>query len=258
MIRPSVNELFIYVRCHSKALEIIRSGRMKCSKASSFNDPFDCAIPLVIDHDPVEVVAGWVRLGIQDNRTWESIRQHIDGDLNDDASLNDSAKTRINGEAARYRSENEEMGVVCFSEDPASVLMWSHYGGKHQGVVLGFTREDGNELGDDDACSPITYSDELPTARFSEILYADGRLTKKLMSTKAREWAYEKEWRAFYPKADTDIDIPSLIKSIIVGCRTPTAEIDTFQAEAARLNIPLLKAEKVPGKFALALTPIFP
>ena len=256
MIRPSVNQLYIYFRNCDDALKIIKSGRMNCSKATSFNDPFDCAIPFIVDHDPAEIVAAWVRLGTQESRTWESIRKHIDRDLNDDASLNDTAKTRINSEAARYRSENEEMGIVCFTEDPASVLMWSHYGGKHQGVVLGFERVDGNELGDDDACYPITYTDEFPTPRFSEILYADGQLTNKLMSTKAREWAYEKEWRAFYPKANTEIDIPSPIKSIIVGCNAPSQLIDDCRAEASRQSIPLLQAEKVPGRFALTIKPI--
>lgn len=34
----------------------------------------------------------------------------------------------------------EKIGVCCFSLDPKSILMWSHYSDNHKGVCLKFDR----------------------------------------------------------------------------------------------------------------------
>lgn len=253
MIRPDVRELFIYDRTISRSLDILKTQRMYCSLASSFNDPFDCAIPFEVDYDPVEITAGWVRLGLKDGRSKKDILFNIGNDLNDDASLTDVAKRKLKHQAERFKSENEKSGIICFTEDPASVLMWSHYGGKHQGMALGFKREFDNCLGDEDACYPVTYSDDFPTPKFSEILYADGRLTEKLMSTKAREWAYEREWRVICDEGGGAVDLPGPICRIIVGCNASKATVESSRAEANRLGLPLSQAVKVEGKFALEI-----
>ena len=253
MKRPTINELFIYYRCHGYALDVLRNQTVYCSKAAAFNDPFDCAIPLTVDYDTSDIVAAIVRRGIKDGDSWETIRSQIDGELDSKAALSPAARKRIEENANNFINENKEMGILCLTEDPKSVLMWSHYADKHRGACLGFTRTPSNDLGDDDACSPVTYSDVFPSPRFLDILKTDGAVTKQLLYTKALQWAYEKEWRLFTRKGGEKVNIPGTLSRIILGCSAPSEVVNDFKAEAERLAIPIFQACKVDGMFALSL-----
>jgi len=88
-------------------------------------------------------------------------------------------------------------GIHCFSRSWNNPVLWSHYGGKHAGVCLGF---------DVDArCAfPVSYVDSLKQFDFAAIDAAQkGRLdfareeVRQLISTKFRYWNYEDEMRVF-------------------------------------------------------------
>jgi len=97
----------------------------------------------------------------------------------------------------RYRADfyqikkevSEEMGAICFSKNWSSPVLWSHYGERHKGVVLGF---------------------DVPAAHTHEISYTGSRLEEelidefdknnsdpslKLLTTKYEHWVYEDEVR---------------------------------------------------------------
>ena len=89
-------------------------------------------------------------------------------------------------------------GLLCFSEDWTSPVMWSHYAARHRGICLGFDVLRSSiekvqyeekrllpELGESD--EPFGLTDELRTM---------------LRHTKCHEWAYEREWRTFVPLAN--------------------------------------------------------
>ena len=131
--------------------------------------------------------------------------------------------------------------------------MWSHYANKHQGVCIGFLRDPKSELGDDDACSPITYNDDYPVPRFLDIFADDGRLTHALFYRKASGWNYEKEWRLLFENADPNASLPSMISRVILGCRCADTTKDAVQAACAAKSIPLFAAIQTPGKFLLEI-----
>jgi hypothetical protein len=81
-------------------------------------------------------------------------------------------------------------GVVCFSECWNDVLMWSHYGDRHRGICLGFDIPSGAER-----FGPVRYVDRrLPFPADDEL---NERFMRRLLFTKASQWKYEREWRAF-------------------------------------------------------------
>lgn len=89
----------------------------------------------------------------------------------------------------------QDTGLLCFSKNWSNPLMWSHYGGRHAGICLGF---------------------DVPEDSANDIKYVAGRASRKLLAaiddgdaetadaamrrllyTKYRDWAYEAEVRVF-------------------------------------------------------------
>jgi Protein of unknown function (DUF2971) len=121
-------------------------------------------------------------------------------DLNDPfelLSLNfgeSRVRTLINDFKNRY---NEDTGLLCFSKNWTSPVLWSHYAAKHTGVCLGFDVP--REL-----VQEVTYEDERILARLADNAnpsVLDQALQEQLLRTKYRHWSYEEERRIVVPLA---------------------------------------------------------
>ncbi len=94
---------------------------------------------------------------------------------------------------------NENIGVLCLSEQWDSILMWGHYSQSHEGFVIGFDTDHQffNQR--------RTEKDEFGYLR--QIHYQKSRPIVSLMNsggmewfdTKADVWSYENEWRMIMP-----------------------------------------------------------
>lgn len=98
-----------------------------------------------------------------------------------------------------YRTGFDAMtGLVCFSEDWTSPVMWSHYADKHRGICLGFDVLRSS-------IQKVQYEEKrlLPDLGGSDEPFG---LTEEhrdmLRRTKCHEWSYEREWRMFVPLKD--------------------------------------------------------
>jgi hypothetical protein len=251
MQKPEINQLYRYYSNEAWAVDVIQNQRIFCSLRSTFNDPFDGSIPFSHEISPADYVEFAFKIYRKDGYDWPTIRGLLDRELSTDGSLNAKAQKRIAENAAKFHEENNRAGILCLNDDPLSVLMWSHYACKHQGICIGFARTDQNQLGCDDVCSPVTYSDEYPAPKFSEILSGNGKLTEKLFYVKAREWAYEREWRLLCEQGGQHIDLSFPISQIILGCRCPDDRIARFKEIAAAQAIALYQTKIVEGRFAL-------
>lgn len=122
--------------------------------------------------------------------------------------------------------------VFCVSEERDNLLMWAHYADEHQGAVLELWSlpEEDNPLS---VARPIEYLNQ-PPPFYAESDWLDDLVgIKKLDLTalyrryayaKSSHWAYEKEWRVWYPLSTTDqYDYapinPKEFKAIYIGCR---------------------------------------
>jgi len=147
-----------------------------------------------------------------------------------------------------WQSLNRQLGALCLSEVPDSLLMWSHYGASHTGFVLAFdTRHPyfHEKKGPDDELRHlrrVLYREARPSATLVEFHGVDFLLVK------SGHWSYEREWRIFRALQDAEVVIPgepfsvhlfpfppSALKEVILGART-TAKTVSAVAECLRVN----------------------
>jgi hypothetical protein len=282
-------ESFFKYTTRSTAHAILDSGSLRWSSPSSFNDPFDMQFDLYVDLDQERVTrltidALWTAFysaeGIEaGNPLGELIKKYKSIFPKMSREAFEAAFGKVIREMCRrvpahvselnlvFQTAMKDAKVLCLSERCDSVLMWSHYAHLHEGVVF--------EL----ACVPeldsawgsamrVTYSDVMPPAFDDESLIRLGSgqghsspktLLDKFVTAKARDWAYEREWRVVLHFTDPgrrtqDIPFsPKELAAVYLGCRMP----DDDKAEIAaktRFNYPdakIFAAEKLERQFAL-------
>ena len=201
--------------------DILRDSRILVTRLSRANDPFD------------------LQLGFSN-------------------SLSDAY---IAGFQSKYCKLEEKIGVVCFSERPDSILMWSHYANCHRGFALEF------EL-DEKSLEKVVYSTEapqLPNETDTNIEAVRKEVFNRALRTKAIDWAYEREWRRIvkYSKNDPDIQIdgdnhflvfPSAsLKSLFVGMRSNAKDeqLKNLLNETGFGNVDVFRFERTRSGYSL-------
>jgi DUF2971 family protein len=115
--------------------------------------------------------------------------------------------------------------LVCASQIPDSILMWSHYAANHTGIVLEFDTSEQPFCRITDLTLPVIYSKKKP----DYVHYNKYREFEKALftvaTTKAADWSYEKEVRiivaAGRPLRDS-LYMPissTSITAVLCGCR---------------------------------------
>jgi len=118
-----------------------------------------------------------------------------------------------------YKQVDAAVGILSLTENPNNLLMWSHYGSSHGGMVLEFDSR--NEFFNRRRSS----SDEFYHLR--KVAYSHKRpqvdllrtSCLELLLTKSQEWSYEAEWRMMLPIQDCHELSPALhVQAIPSGC----------------------------------------
>ncbi len=156
-----------------------------------------------------------------------------------------------------HRDISHLVAFISFTEKSDNLLMWTHYAKNHTGACVEFdTQILSNHI---DCFEKVTYpndeEDERPKAPLGDDRDKQEDI-RKLLSHKAKEWAYEQEWRLIVPPMAKSIhpeksgnryilvsDIPeNAVKKIIFGYSMPVSK---------RLVLAHLVADHHPGcKFA--------
>lgn len=151
--------------------------------------------------------------------------------------------------------------VLCVSEAPDNLLMWSHYAQNHTGAVIKFLalREVDSPLL---VAQPVRYVDQQPAFPFL-VPMGHEAVTKAVYETftlsKGKVWSYEKEWRVVASLRDKTKKYellpfaPQEVGAVYLGCKM--AEVDRCEIiEMVRCKYPeakILQAKKHDRKFAL-------
>lgn len=248
MKNDTITALYRYTTAE-RAICVLTSMRIFFPKPSRFNDPFDCAIDFDRDITAAELIQSSFVTYRAQGHNWASIKRILDQWIQEDGTVTKEKSEEMLSVAREFAEKNAAMGVLSLSETPLSPLMWGHYADMHRGVCLGFARNSSNALGDDDITSPVLYSDIYPRVRFSEILKRDGSIHQKLFFTKAREWAYEREWRLLTDNGDECKGVPGDICEVILGCRIDPAHSAAIVNLCSPRGIVVSDCEAVAGKF---------
>jgi hypothetical protein len=234
-------QLYKYRDLSDRTYEIIENSAMWFSKASNFNDPFDCNLSETHDHNLDDFKEYLATLKLAANQHAAMINLFHTNPVS-------VREICIN---ARNKAINEK-GILSLSKVNSNILMWSHYAREHTGIVLGF-----DMLKDPEFFLPpwvVTYSDT-----YEELNYFRNRpaTVRRNISTKALLWAYEEEIRIVKPQSRAWDFKRECLSEIFFGCKTPTAEIEKFMLHC-RSNgfnhIQFYKAEIRHGAFSLDFT----
>lgn len=275
-------------------LAILESGKLRYGSPKSFNDPFDMAVNIDWDFNirelhekllsKLEIIASspeepkvdptdpWGKIA---RLAWVKYPSHgFPRDQFQALSGEHISQLAMEFESTRkqyqqwWESKASDFRVFCVSEERDNLLMWAHYAKDHAGAVVELLSlpEEDNLLS---AASKVEYV-EKPLPFFTESEWIDeifsinrinfSKLYYRYPTVKSLHWAYENEWRVWYPLSETPTspydEIPlraSEFKAIYLGCKASNSfSISVRELVKSKFHNTLaFKARKKPGVFGL-------
>jgi hypothetical protein len=217
------------------AADLVGKGKLFLSSPLTFNDPFDCLPRLQI---PKSRAAREIRIRA-DHRRVQGAPSAITRLSKNQQLTMPAAKFRAFAEES-FRSIVGEMGVACFSERWDDVLMWSHYSGCHRGICVRFDCRSWPPMPGRELLLKVAYSDDRPELWFPSHPGIDRtREIFKVLTTKARFWEREREWRLMSTgSARTTIDVPQgTIDEVLIGTNAASDLAQKIRSWNPRVSI---------------------
>lgn len=229
----------------------LKYGYLWFSDPSGFNDPYDCNMSLGVDctynelWDYITTINQEQNLKLSYEFMKARTKQLFDNPEQRQSASNDGDKKTV-----------ATLGVCCFSEHLDSLLMWSHYSGKHKGLCLTF---DVKKKFVNGALYSVEYPTTYPIHHWPRDL---GKFNsyRYLIATKSKDWEYEREVRIVRDstkppfRGEVHFDKESLV-AIHFGYKCPINDIDLIKdllRESGNYNhVKLFKAELKPFEFGI-------
>ncbi|MGO9452350.1 MAG: DUF2971 domain-containing protein [Candidatus Binataceae bacterium] len=257
-------ECFYRYTTVERAEEILTECKIFYPSAVDFNDPFDCKFR------PVS------RTSKRDRKRFnrELIRERnprMPRPLVNRLATQASGRAAFQKGAMRLRDRIvRSVGMLCLTEREESVLMWSHYSDKHRGICLQFRGLETLET----PPLQVVYSDDYPevdileyepfingtdsTARAKQM-----EMVRRMYLTKAKDWAYEYEWRivdwAAARRGSRGLHPfdPRMLTGVILGCQIPASDRKKIEGWIAgsKATPVLYNAVQSPESFRLEIEP---
>lgn len=147
----------------------------------------------------------------------------------------------------------------CFSEDPDSMLMWSHYADNHQGMVLKyeFFNPDLKKYWDVfTGLNPVMYTEDLINLEEYKGVREKISISTLAAISKSKEWSYEKEWRLIIHKESNEQGLAVKVirpSCIILGARVSQVHKIMLSLEAKKKGIPIKQIKLENAKYHLSV-----
>lgn len=276
-MEPESPPPFLYKYVGSSGIDLLENWRIKIGRLASFNDPFECLPSEVIAPRP-EVrrytrskeldrdVYEYCVAGQPNAPSFKEWRRTLTPEMR--RNLRDQVVESIRASGTEYGQGLKagvlsNWGVCCLSEDPASILMWSHYADSHRGFVVRF---DGSHpfWGSGAGLYKVHYSPERVRHSLGSVQdsYADKCIAwQVLIRTKADVWKYESEWRSVFSLSDASEDGPhqylplpdGLVRVVYGGSAIDRALEDRIRRQANSRRFTYLRVNLDPVRFGLIL-----
>jgi hypothetical protein len=262
-LENGVKRLFHYQLYRLKYLEnTIRRRIIRFSRASYFNDPWDCKPSFFVPDDR----AGLERLvrymdsasrkrtpdALSDVEREARIRHYLENPSRLRADMLDASKEMWAQMDRRYR-------IYCLSARPDAQLMWGHYSDHHRGVCLEFDVE----TPDFSSAIQINYSAAYPMFSLAD----DDDISP--FHSKSSDWAYEEEYRLIAQEESAALCSGTLMThddglfefsenalvSVIIGAEASTLASDHITELCRASGVLVRKAARVPHRYELTFDP---
>lgn len=237
--------LYKYQALSAYSLASLVNKTVWLSKPSTFNDPFDCAVTLdrkKFKESLEHVIARVAQQARPEELAGKDLTGVRPGDAEAYEEFRSGIKTRL-----------QETGVLCLSEVPDSILMWSHYANHHRGFCVEY------DFGEEETqlkkiAHAVRYSDTIPSLSAADLGGPNrSEALDALWLTKAECWAYEREWRVFMPQGGKSYLAPSAARAVIFGARMSEPD-RTMVAHALRHERDLRFKEAVIAEDKFSIT----
>lgn len=210
--------LYVYFRDDRFLIDTLEHQRIYLSNPLSFNDPFDCQLCISFKGSPA--AASKKTREILSRSTKYKYAKPQDRLAAYSKALSSAKKGELHRASELKeinRAQTAQTGVFCFTEDSRSVLMWSHYACKHEGVCLQFDTKAEGWMRE---ARQVQYLESYPELNY--LTQDDGDIFTHQILSKASSWHYEKEWRIFRSRPPNDRYQrfkSDALKSVIFGTR---------------------------------------
>ncbi len=98
-------------------------------------------------------------------------------------------------ERLKKRNFYNDIGVLSFTENRFCQLMWAHYTGNYNGIVLKFKGENFNNIKNENQFEKIKLRKVIYPEQFKSFPLGFDFSKELMFFIKTRNWSYEKEWR---------------------------------------------------------------
>lgn len=235
-------KLFKYGSARGFQLESLRERSLYLAPPELFNDPFDCRPVFAWEsmnldelmRDMIHVHAEDLSDGTTNSyrEQQEILRSQLPGDPND-------LPAHVEENIARHMNS---VGIHCLASEKDNILMWSHYGDNHRGLVIEYDTAQLWKcvMSEGAVLERVRYEKDRPQL----ILSPGGEWVMHMIFTKSEDWAYENEYRIVHKSGSrTKINLPqSAITGIYLGSKFPSMEglVEIMESmRAAKLNCPI-------------------
>jgi len=200
----------LYKYVNKYGVDILRSLRLRVTPPLELNDPFELA-PRYADElsrsgaQRILQIPGFLRL-VYDKLQHLGVCRESFEEFTRSAQQEGAIQKLVYWYEKEIPSSwlhhkeaiNKRFGVLCFAEEVDNILMWSHYGDSHKGIVVGL--DTAQAPFQHDRLFKVVYSAERVLFDISWGLGSPEHLefTKALIRTKSPDWAYENEWRLMF------------------------------------------------------------
>jgi len=274
----------LYKYCNRWGIDILQYRRLKITPFNEFNDPFELAPRMRPDFNIEDARALTRDLGFQRalyERTvalgqfpgsFDAFAEMLAGMKPDLASklVEDHPKAAAEFRLSHMGTTSKEFGLICLSEVPDDILMWSHYTKGHTGFVIGF--DTANEFFAQPPVHQVDYKEErVLMGLVADLCEAPPRLAEiitALIKTKSRDWFYEREWRQLHNLAQClscrdpqrgnklvhhKVISPAAICEVIRGSRCDSAHLNELLAQREFAHVKCRRARIHDTDFKLVL-----
>ncbi len=201
--------LFKYFN-YTRALEILKSRAIRLTQPSDFNDPFElhpefqlmsqediAELPPALDEHGNAIPGARLLTPEALSRMFAAIAPHL-ARMAPIHQQHPGATFSLDNNSVGRDYYDQHFGILSLTETPDNLLMWSHYGDEHRGVVFGFDETHAFFQG----AEIVAGLSRLNTVEYSQkrpVLSPSTRDNPKVFLRKSTEWAYEREWRLIRP-----------------------------------------------------------
>jgi len=214
---------------------------------TEFNDLFDCNIHVSSTADPA-ICASRLR-ELNPEMSDAEIHSLVEHELSPERSAEIDRGVR-----AGVSDALAQVGIFSLSAKPDDLLMWSYYADGHRGVCLQFRLQEGRVFGCD--VTQVQYEELYPSLTAYDEMTLDW--TRRHLSTKAKAWEHEAEWRIIWRQPGLNRFPAEDISGVILGARIPLqdrAEIISWIRES-RARPLLYEARTKTAAFGVDIVPL--